>query len=66
MSEQTEALALKVDAQLEGRVRRVTALASDWGSEVVDVGHVGHLNPASGYGPWAKAEPLIARLGAAL
>jgi len=49
-----------------GRFSRVTTLASDWGSEVVDLGHVGHLNPASGYGPWAKAEPLIARLGAAL
>ena len=49
-----------------GRFSRVTALASDWGSEVVDLGHVGHLNPASGYGPWARAETLIARLGAAL
>jgi hypothetical protein len=33
-----------------GRFSRVTALASDWGSEVVDLGSVGHLNPASGYG----------------
>ena len=48
-----------------GRFSRVTALASDWGSEVVDLGHVGHLNPASGYGQWAKAEALIARLAAA-
>ena len=48
-----------------GRFSRVTALASDWGSEVVDLGSVGHLNPASGYGQWTKAEPLIARLGAA-
>jgi len=47
------------------RFSRATALASDWGSEVVDLGHVGHLNPASGYGEWAKAETLIARLGAA-
>jgi len=48
-----------------GRFSRVTALASDWGSEVVDLGSVGHLNPASGYGQWTKAESLIARLGAA-
>jgi predicted alpha/beta hydrolase family esterase len=47
-----------------GRFSRVTALASDWGSEVVDLGHVGHLNPASGYGQWFKAESLIARLAA--
>jgi predicted alpha/beta hydrolase family esterase len=47
------------------RFSRVTALASDWGSEVVDLGSVGHLNPASGYGQWTKAESLIARLGAA-
>ena len=47
-----------------GRFSRVTALASDWGSEVVDLGSVGHLNPASGYGQWAKAESLIARLAA--
>ncbi len=47
-----------------GRFSRVTALASDWGSEVVDLGHVGHLNPASGYGPWTKADSLIARLAA--
>ena len=48
-----------------GRFSRVTALASDWGSEVVDLGFVGHLNPASGYGQWVKAESLIARLAVA-
>ena len=48
------------------RFSRVTALASDWGSEVVDLGFAGHLNPASGYGEWAGADPLIARLGAAV
>jgi len=48
-----------------GRFSRVTALASDWGSEVVDLGFVGHLNPASGHGQWAKAESLIARLAVA-
>ncbi|MFQ2752007.1 RBBP9/YdeN family alpha/beta hydrolase [Aeromonas caviae] len=39
----------------------VRALASDWGSELVDVGAVGHLNPASGFGPWPEARALLAR-----
>ena len=29
------------------------------GSRVVDLGGVGHLNPASGYGEWPRAEALI-------
>jgi predicted alpha/beta hydrolase family esterase len=37
----------------------VQALAKDWGSEMVDLGAVGHLNPASGYGEWALATSLI-------
>ncbi len=40
----------------------VAALASSWGSRLVDVGAVGHLNPAAGYGPWPRAEALIAEL----
>ena len=45
---------------------RVVGLANEWGAELDDLGYVGHLNPASGYGEWAGADPLIARLGAAL
>ena len=45
-----------------GRIERVTAMAAAWGSRVVDVGEVGHLNPASGYGEWPRAEELIAEL----
>ena len=45
-----------------GEPGRVAALAAYWGSEVVDVGPVGHLNPASGYGPWPEAEALIDQL----
>jgi predicted alpha/beta hydrolase family esterase len=41
---------------------RVGELARDWGSELVDLGPVGHLNPASGFGPWPQAETLIERL----
>ncbi|GGO84271.1 alpha/beta hydrolase [Marinobacterium nitratireducens] len=38
------------------------ALARDWNSELVDLGEVGHLNPASGFGEWPEAEALIQRL----
>jgi hypothetical protein len=43
-------------------LHRVQALASDWGSQTVDLGAVGHLNPASGYGEWPQAMALIAAL----
>lgn len=42
----------------------VRALAGEWGSELVDAGAVGHLNPASGFGPWPEAEALLGRLDA--
>jgi predicted alpha/beta hydrolase family esterase len=45
-----------------GRFERVTELACEWGSKLVDLGNVGHLNPASGYGEWPGAEPLVAEL----
>ena len=45
--------------------QRAEQLAKDWGSDVVDLGAVGHLNPASGYGEWPQADTLIARLLAA-
>ncbi len=41
---------------------RVVALARNWGSETEDLGEVGHLNPASGFGEWPAAEALVARL----
>lgn len=47
-----------------GRYERITALASDWGSLLVDLGDVGHLNPASGFGHWPRAEQLIAEFAA--
>ena len=47
-----------------GRLDRVTDLARGWGSRVVDLGSVGHLNPASGYGDWPLAEELIRELSA--
>ena len=44
------------------RFDRVTGLARDWHSRLVTIGPVGHLNPASGYGPWPAAEELIGTL----
>jgi predicted alpha/beta hydrolase family esterase len=41
---------------------RVRALAGAWGSRLHPLGAVGHLNPASGYGNWPAALPLIAEL----
>ncbi|MEU1431659.1 alpha/beta fold hydrolase [Nocardia sp. NPDC005746] len=39
--------------------RRVAGMAEAWGSRLVDLGDVGHLNPASGYGYWPRAEELL-------
>jgi len=41
---------------------RVSTLAQQWGSRLVDLGEVGHLNPASGFGPWPQAHEFIAQL----
>ncbi len=46
------------------RYGRVAELARDWGSDLVDLGEVGHLNPASGYGEWPRAEEFIRELSA--
>jgi hypothetical protein len=40
----------------------VRELAGDWHSRLIDLGAVGHLNPASGFGPWPRALQLIAAL----
>ena len=37
-------------------------MALEWRSRFVDLGDVGHLNPASGYGEWPRAEELIREL----
>lgn len=42
--------------------RRVAGMAEAWGSRLVDLGDVGHLNPAAGYGPWPGAEKLLQEL----
>ncbi|MFI7005040.1 RBBP9/YdeN family alpha/beta hydrolase [Streptomyces sp. NPDC050145] len=45
------------------RREQVAALAADWGSRLVDIGPVGHLNPASGHGEWPQALRLLEELG---
>lgn len=42
--------------------RRVAGMAETWGSRLVDLGEVGHLNPASGFGPWSRVDELVADL----
>jgi predicted alpha/beta hydrolase family esterase len=46
-----------------GSIDRVEALARAWGSRLVEVGDVGHLNPAAGYGEWPRAVELLRELG---
>jgi uncharacterized protein len=41
---------------------RVGEMAQEWGSTLVNVGAVGHLNPASGFGEWPMAEELVRSL----
>ncbi|WP_213959942.1 MULTISPECIES: alpha/beta hydrolase [unclassified Variovorax] len=43
---------------------RVHDMASAWGSRLVNVGPVGHINPASGHGEWPLAEEFIHALEA--
>lgn len=43
---------------------RVAELAADWGSTLVDIGAVGHLNPAAGFGQWPQVHEFIRRLAA--
>ena len=46
-----------------GDLDRVAALATAWGSRLVNLGAVGHLNPASGFGEWPRAEALLLESG---
>lgn len=41
---------------------RVVEMAANWGSRLVDLGDVGHLNPAAGFGEWPMAKELIRSL----
>jgi predicted alpha/beta hydrolase family esterase len=37
--------------------------AREWGAELFDAGDAGHIETASGYGPWPDGERLVATLG---
>ncbi|MEU9860592.1 alpha/beta hydrolase [Streptomyces sp. NPDC047971] len=42
-----------------GSPGHAAGVARDWGSRLVELGPVGHLNPASGHGPWPRAAELV-------
>lgn len=44
------------------RAEVVEAMANTWESEWVNLGEVGHLNPAAGFGYWPQAEDFIRQL----
>jgi len=46
------------------RFERTSELARAWGSQLVNLGRVGHLNPASGFGAWPGAMALVELLAA--
>jgi predicted alpha/beta hydrolase family esterase len=41
---------------------RARALAEGWGARLIVLGDVGHVNTASGHGPWPQGERLLAEL----
>ncbi|MDN0075686.1 alpha/beta hydrolase [Crenobacter sp. SG2303] len=45
-----------------GQYQRVVEMAQAWGSRVADIGAVGHLNPAAGFGPWPQVHDFIHEL----
>jgi len=45
-----------------GRFDRVCEFANAWGSRLENIGAVGHLNPAAGFGEWPQARVLIREL----
>jgi len=47
-----------------GRFDRISQLAEHWGSRVVNLGAVGHLNPASGFREWPRAQQFVEELSA--
>lgn len=55
-------VAASTNDPLASNIERVKEMAKAWGSRLVDVGAVGHLNPASGFGEWPRAAELIEEL----
>ncbi len=40
-------------------IDRAQAFARGWGSTFIDLGRAGHINVASGHGPWPKGRALL-------
>jgi hypothetical protein len=55
-------LVVASDTDTLARADRVAEMALDWGAECENLGDIGHLNPASGYGRWPTARTLLERL----
>lgn len=45
---------------------RARRFAQAWGSRLVEIGPAGHINGASGYGPWPEGERLLLEFCAGL
>jgi predicted alpha/beta hydrolase family esterase len=45
-----------------GSIQFAKECAANWGSEFVNAGRAGHINPDSGYGPWQMGEHLLEKL----
>jgi predicted alpha/beta hydrolase family esterase len=43
-------------------LERAKLFAASWGSELIILESAGHINAASGYGPWPEGERLLERL----
>lgn len=44
------------------RYSRATSLARSWGADLADMGQAGHINAASGFGPWLRGNWLRGEL----
>jgi len=40
-------------------IDRACGFAARWGADFIDVGDLGHINVASGHGPWPEGERLL-------
>jgi predicted alpha/beta hydrolase family esterase len=49
-----------------GRIDYARGRASEWGSGIVEVGELGHVNEASGLGDWPQGKALLAAFAAGL
>jgi uncharacterized protein len=57
-----QSLVIASDTDSLASAGRVAEMARDWGADFENLGDIGHLNPATGYGPWPMARTLLERL----